>query len=451
MNTEVDLHPTAASARKALMEAAIAKIKKSVMGGQDQPAVKAPVPNAVPDPMAIGIPNPPPAAVTPVADPAAPVAVVPNPAPLRAAAATGEGFRSEVKTQAEKDEEDLRRLTQNTYDSPEVQAERERIATSSPLFQQQAQGIKNEEALLRAMPRRPAQMPMQDLDAFASFMSDGAYKAPARPAQPDPNKQIMDYYAKLQDDKRDMYKSVLTSMTGQRSGTTMVQDMLKQKQLVDKIDEISKRIPGAGGGTKDPSVKAARFINLVKTDPTYQDAVKSLNGSRLFIQKFSDSSSKPSWLLDRTLQASVLQAMKMYPISDRDAASVTGGPGLVEKMESMVHRLSENENFRPEDRQIVLDYLGMAGELNNGIVTDAVNRVAGGAAAEFGYTPAQAQRLAGVMSVSTHTGGPKEGAPSTKKGKYEILDPKPRADGKVRVKETASGQTGWLLPKDAGK
>lgn len=143
----------------------------------------------------------------------------------------------------------------STYLTPEQFAEMAKAAESLPGYQAQQGGIDRLSDLARMSVDQPVMVDLSPLMSLAEGYSGKkiAYKAPE--SQSDRQQKLIAYAAKLQDDRRDLFKNALEAIKAQKTGTLQ---SLAERIVADKVqqgaeDPAKFDRPARGGKGYDPT------------------------------------------------------------------------------------------------------------------------------------------------------------------------------------------------------
>lgn len=224
---------------------------------------------------------------------------------------------TDTETETEKELREQLKKAQDTF-SPEKMAEMEQIAHNSPAYQEQIAGLQGQEDLLANLPPSKRQMNLSPLMAWADSVTGSkllpGYKPPA---QTDRDKMILDYYEKIQDNKRDLYKSTMEGLKAQRAGTTT--DRLLQELghkfvtgTEDKDPRYGEDKRARGGG--DPNRDSWKVFNAFSRDREVQTAQKGLAE----LPQIYASIDANSWIGDTALPGRIAALAGERPLSNTD-------------------------------------------------------------------------------------------------------------------------------------
>ena len=186
-------------------------------------------------------------------------------------------------------------------------------------------------------------------DAWTGSRFAQSYKPPANPM--DKFKDILAYKDKISDDEQKFADAITRGTQYLKAGTTSYVD----KKVLDEImkRKIENPDPNAWRGRdRDPSLKAAGFLSNFKNIDYVKEADKALIGANEVLGNIKN----PSWLTDSTVRSSILKTMQVFPVSDRDVQSVTGGESIKESINRFLNRMSKGEKFLPSDRKVIEEY-----------------------------------------------------------------------------------------------
>ena len=253
----------------------------------------------------------------------------------------------------------------------------ESAISNLPSVQAQKQMLEQNKKLLAMELNRPMQSDLGERLARIGDWFQGGPRAQAASTilphekSSDRMKRIQDWAKSLQDDQRDLSRSVLEGVGKFKSGQTLEQQLV---DLLSKRQEGYK--PPTGGGS--PAVNASRFVKDFSTDETVKKATVGLNAARDLLI----SAQNPNWLGDTTLKSSLVTAAGLYPVSDRDVKQYGGSPDLASEFIRMIERLNEGKNFTPKDRATIVQYGKIQAAKNQGLIKAMQDQYARGLGAD---------------------------------------------------------------------
>lgn len=160
--------------------------------------------------------------------------------------------------------------------------------------------------------------------------------------------------------------------------------------------------PKMGGMYGNPSVNANRFLTGFRSMPTYKDAEESLMSTKNVMEMVKN----PSWLTDASAKANVLTAMKLHPISDRDAASVQGAQDVASRVGRAIQKLTSGDQLLPEDRAAIKKYAEVKQKAAKIEMDKARKEYVMGMAPHYGYDAGTADAIIAptIPEIKTDTG-----------------------------------------------
>jgi hypothetical protein len=282
----------------------------------------------------------------------------------------------------------------DNYQTPEQQQARYAQALQAPGVQEVARGIEGQEDQLGLELMQPQQVDLQPIKDLVNSVWGSKFTNSGTTARNDAQrKMVLDYMEKIQDNKRALHQSIMDSFKGQKSGQTIVDQLTENNLINDLVTKEGMKPKGglgkSGGG--DPSVKVARFQNGFEAIPEIKKPKEMIQQSNGLSEVFTGAGN--NWVGDKMLQMSLLQAARLYPISNLDVQQFQGNPGALERMSQMLERVVNGRPLLKEDRQAIVDYTNAlrvtAGNEINRIADDYID----GVGSHYGYDKATGKKI----------------------------------------------------------
>lgn len=254
--------------------------------------------------------------------------------------------------------------------SPEEFQSRYDLISKSPAIEAQRKGIDHLSRLMSIGLDQPAQTDLSPLIALSDTWFGGNLgKGYARPDASGRLEKAKAYAAKIQDDKNELAKTILSAM-GKIQGAKVNEEF---KGSSSQVAEATAKDPLSGAGGGKGATNADRFLRAYRSDPVVKPALEAVNGAKSILAAVG----KNDWLNDVTLRASLVTAARLYPVSDRDVSQYGGSPDLPTRLERLVGRLSKGENFTESDRAVIQQYAQYALKKNAKAATDRAHDLSG--------------------------------------------------------------------------
>lgn len=238
-------------------------------------------------------------------------------------------------------------------------------AMQTPAIQEQMKGIHDIRDLLTMEAQAPSQLNLAPLAALTDSMTGSRLLAGYAPPQ-DRQKRLADYMLKIQDDRKDLAKTIIDAIGKQKAGT--MQEMLYQ-------DFINKRAAEA----QDPSMKAggkptmpldARAIRDVqgKFNKSIEPFSKSLNFSKE-VESLIGNAGPGSKLTKKTVETILARARgEVGNLSYYEQAGTAAPQDVLSRLTQSLETLTTGE-LTPETKTEILglvnQYKGAAKEAIN--------------------------------------------------------------------------------------
>lgn len=191
----------------------------------------------------------------------------------------------------------------------------------------------------------PSQVDLSPVMAFADYAAPGgtALRGYSKPAKYGERlKSTLDAQQKLQDDRRDMLKTIVSAMALARSGGFQT-DTTKVRETNEKTAQ-SQGFGGSGGSTNFDPLKFREGFEKSKTVEPFQ--TRLTNGIRLLEEFRGD----PNWFKSRNAQALIVEFRGLKPVSDRDYKAGGGGDELLNKVNALFGKYIEGKgDFTAQD------------------------------------------------------------------------------------------------------
>lgn len=283
--------------------------------------------------------------------------------------------------------------TENLYMTPEQNTALWEAAGEVPEVQSQKNLLRARAELAKdTLAATPTdQMDYTPLLALADTWAKGksnlasSYRRPA--GTQDKAKMMLDFADKQSDDQQRLYESMAKNVALMKSGTTTEGSIDKLGELLSQGRNVPK--PSTGGGRGRSDLLADRFLRGYRSLPNVQDAQKGLTAAN----EVAGFLANPNWLTDAAAKGNILQAMRMYPISDRDAALVGGSGDVASRANRLTERLLEGGSFTEEDRGTIMDYAKVLQRSKAAVLKQTADEYVGGLGPEFGYDSGKGQAI----------------------------------------------------------
>lgn len=317
-----------------------------------------------------------------------------------AASAPGEFGKNELTSAFEK----KLGKTENVYMTPEQNTALYEAAGELPEIQAQKASLQARGELARSAFTNPTQVDYTPLLSLIDTWSGGksklagAYKRPTTPQEQ--SKMLLDYADKQSDDQQKLFESMSKNVALMKSGTAT-------EQYIDKLGEslgMGRTVPKASGGGKGggrPDLLADRYLRGYRSLPNVQDAQKGLTAAN----EVAGFLANPNWLTDAAAKGNILQAMRMYPISDRDAALVGGSGDVASRVDRLAEKLMQGGSFTEEDRSTILQYANVLQKSKALTLKQTADDYVKGLAPDFGYGADKAHSIL-APAIPKVTSGP---------------------------------------------
>jgi hypothetical protein len=357
--------------------------------------------------------------------------------------APGASAETSVESNQRKQSQEVRAVDR----SPEEFAKLLASARADEGIQKQEEGLNDLESLLTMSDR--ANPPQLDLSP-AMALTDSLYGTKLQSGYTKPEseasktKRVMDYASDIQKRRAEANKSVLEAVKAHHAGTAtdLVWAQLAEK-LGAKQEDTRKNAPKLGG-TNRVALDADRYLRGFREVPAVKDSNTAMSAVRSMQQTFA----KPSWLTDAMMKANLVNAARLYPISNIDLQMFQGGPGVVERFNQIVNRAANNENLLPEDRALIAEYIKNAGEMHKRVLHQAADDYNSGMGREYGYDPMRGSRILAPAILDMNAGNAPAAASKTGGKPQAPAQGGGAPSGTIRVKRKSDGQTGNILPQD---
>lgn len=292
---------------------------------------------------------------------AAGLAPTPPPKVDRPAAPTSDRDKATNKSQVNDNATQSRRL--NLMVRPEDFAAAVEQAKAQPEYQAQSQGIDQLQNMIQA--RMAAAKPQLDLtplmsltDTWTGSKMAGNYKAPKN----DDADTIIAAQGKIQDDRRDLYKSILSAVTAQKGGGIFSEELARRALLAAEAGYAPTQPPTPGSGNrnlKDFATlwdRSAEYKEYAASTPKFQRAIQLL--------------SKDTSAADSSFSTAFLRAIGDNRISNYDKTDMRYGlGGWGDKIDQLIEKAKDGK-LSPKFRSEYMDIL-------NGFVSARNEAVAG--------------------------------------------------------------------------
>lgn len=219
--------------------------------------------------------------------------------------------------------------------------------------------------------------PMQDfaaaLERHKQFREDFLKTVPNQ-ADLSPVMALADYIAKGKGTaqrgytKPASYEDLVGQINGllgaeQRGRTAFVQAGFEQAGGLKSGSEEAQTKTGAQSGrtqgykqpsprSQNPSTLVDSFYRGFQNTPIVKESINGISAAKAVQANIS----KKNWLGDEAARAEILKAMKLYPVSDRDAARVTGSPDFFSRAQRTIDRLANGRSLTSEDQRTIQQF-----------------------------------------------------------------------------------------------
>lgn len=271
-----------------------------------------------------------------------------------------------------------------------------------PMFKDQAAGINQLQGMLSMGMDAPVQTDLSSLAGVADYLAKGKGTALAAYQKPESGAARLDkakaYAAKIQDDKKDLNKTILDAFGKMKAGTSL--DAFTANSLLERIVAAKDPSMAAGKGRNQAPLNADRFVKTFRSDPTVKPALEALNAAKQIVL----TEGRNDWLTDRNIQNALIKAAHVSPVSDRDVARLSNEPGLVGSYRALEAKLIEGRALSAADKAVAISYGKFQLEKSKSILEDAGNDYADKMGPEYGYDKSRAVGLIKPTKGWTDTG-----------------------------------------------
>lgn len=189
---------------------------------------------------------------------------------------------------------------------------------------------------------------------FADYVAPGgtalrSYTKPERGA--DRLKRTLDAQQKLQDDRRDLLKTIVSAMALARSGGFQ-SDTTKTRTVQENTTQSPNFGAGGNPASRFDPLKYKKGFEDSKTVEPFQQRLT--NGERLL----SEIQGDPNWFKSRNAQALIVEFRGLKPVSDKDYEAGAGGKNLINQFNALVQKYLDNKgDFTPEDIAVIRSHV----------------------------------------------------------------------------------------------
>lgn len=272
-------------------------------------------------------------------------------------------MRSKKEVQEEAFQERQRR-TMNLNYSPEEDRLLNEQVMESPGITMQKEALDREQSLGELLMKyaQPAQVDYSPLAALGDAWSgSNVLRGIPRPDNSSARKLILDHFQKVQDDTRDLGKSITDYRKGLKSGTSDIMSLFAQKSLLESMSK-KDQAPGYKGdpkrsGSGNPASNAFRFGS--EFEKQVKEDKEKINSAKTAVKLLEN----PNWAGDLKLKAAVMAGMGLGQISNYEH-QMFNAPGVEARFKTMIARLKNQGNFLQEERDLVMNTLAAIAELS---------------------------------------------------------------------------------------
>jgi hypothetical protein len=309
-----------------------------------------------------------------------------------------------------------KQILQQLQFSPEEMADQYKVAMDSPAVQGQQAGLDNMQKLIQmeaqAQPKVQTDLTplMQLTDAWSGSNFTKGYQRPDDGSAG--REKLRAYYAKMQDDSRDLSKTVLEAMKARKMGT--VQDNMQEKLLRDLAEKLQDPTMGkrAAGRHGDSNKDVKWVFQKFSTDPLVTGAKKGM----LYANQAESALAADNWVGDRSLPGMIAGAAGERPLSNQDIYRYSSDPSIAGRLSQLYSTLLEGR-IDPQHREDYKQLVTIARQKNDDILNEQAYHYSYDVGAGLGVDP---NRLLGMTQdrsgSKAHPPGYKLGAPKSSTG-----------------------------------
>lgn len=300
--------------------------------------------------------------------------------------------------------------TENLYMDPDTLRQLSDAITNLP----EMQGQKQQMALDRkfagdvAMAHQPQLdvTPLMSLtDAWTGSHFAKDYHAPNNDMGA---KLLLDFGAKQAKELEDRNKLILTAAQNMKSGTAQQQ---QTEALKKTLTAGTNPYKPPGGSQNQPLNDATKYQRAFQGMQTFKDAQGLISSAN----EVKAALANPNWLTDSMVQANILKAMKLFPVSDRDAKQVTGSGDIANKVDQLVNKYERGEKFTEADRNTIATFASVQLKRAKMHMDKAQNEFVNGMPPPTGYTRETARGILAPTIPGIDDNGPQV-------NKQELID-----------------------------
>lgn len=275
------------------------------------------------------------------------------------------------------------------------------LATESAPIKAQQLALDQNRALFRKQLSHPQTLDLATpLANLADSFSTGHLGTRVSPNQHgDAAAKIREWAKQLQDDQRDLTRSILDSVKASKLGMDQEQ---YQQWLVNKALEqaATPNIGGSRSGVNRDAIDVDRFVKTFQNSPNVRPLNDAINSAR----DIASALEKPSWLSDKNVRAFMVEAARLKPVSDSDRIQYNGPADLLSRANRMFERLISGKEFLPEDRQTILEYTSIMARKHEAARDELKKEYATKIGPAYRYSERQALGYLGFTSPTIRTG-----------------------------------------------
>ncbi len=222
------------------------------------------------------------------------------------------------------------------------------VLMSTPEYKAMSEGNSRMEEILAAQAQRPPQLDVSAVLSLADHLTGGKmaanYKAPSEQDLLN-RKMLLDYQSKLQDDKRDVFKSLQDSFTKLKTGTTTDSDIFKLL-VADKLQAEDPAAAARSAAQTDQEIRwGDRIQQHLKTDKRVQKPLESLSA----VQEAKTLINQGISVADNAFRTKFARAMGDAPISNVDIMRASGDSSVGHRVWQTINTALEGQ-YDPKNR-----------------------------------------------------------------------------------------------------
>lgn len=257
-----------------------------------------------------------------------------------------------------------------------------------------ARGIDDQQAFydatVRGAPR--GQVDLTPLMAMADAMTGSHFASSYR--APDGFAENAKLLSGLQDKTQSSRERLAQLVMNETGGLKNGQDEQGYKSGLDESQKAGFSVPkpnapraGMPGAVKPIDID--RFYKTFQGTTVVKDGINGIQAAAAV----KDALKNKNWLGDETAKAKILKAMQLFPVSDKDAARVTGSPDFLNRAQQAYGRLVNGTALTVNDRLTIEEYAKYAEKSARTRVDEAKNDYINGMGAQMGIPYDVADRL----------------------------------------------------------